>query len=128
MGSISRPITLLPTNLGPLAHKDALRNEAHRSCCLIDALSLDASCGPAFEELSSRSGEAEVAVIYLTGHEFEHRGRIYLMPNDYPFDEGLNRLSELAVDAASLTKILEGPEHKCRVLWGLLNLLAVDAA
>jgi hypothetical protein len=60
----------------------------------------------AFEELSIRSGEAQAAFIYLTGHGFEHGGRVFLVPNDYPFEEGSIRLPELAVDVACLTRYL----------------------
>lgn len=61
----------------------------------------------ALDVLSRRSQKAEAAVIYLTGHGFEHRGQVYLMPNDYPFAEGSKRLSELAVHVPSLASYLK---------------------
>ena len=44
----------------------------------------------ALKALSIKSEDAEAAVIYLTSHGFEHDGRVYLMPSDYPFGEGPN--------------------------------------
>ena len=61
----------------------------------------------ALDALSRRSQNAEAAIIYLTGHGFEHRGQVYLMPNDYPFEEGSKRLSELAVHVPSLVGYLK---------------------
>jgi len=61
----------------------------------------------ALDALSRRSQNAEAAIIYLTGHGFEHRGQVYLMPNDYPFNEGSKRLSELAVHVPSLVGYLK---------------------
>ena len=61
----------------------------------------------ALDTLSRRSQNAEAAIIYLTGHGFEHRGQVYLMPNDYPFGEGSERLSELAVHVPSLVHYLK---------------------
>jgi hypothetical protein len=37
------------------------------------------------DELSRASKSAEAALVYMTGHGFEHHGQVYLMPNDYPF-------------------------------------------
>ena len=74
-------------------------------------------------KLSGRSREAEAAVIYLTGHGFEHGGRVYLMPGDYPFDKGPKRLPELAVDVAGLAKYLRAKSANvvffggCRTHW-----------
>ena len=61
----------------------------------------------ALDTLSRRSQNAEAAVIYLTGHGLEHSGQVYLMPNDYPFEEGSKRLSELAVHVPSLVGYLK---------------------
>jgi uncharacterized caspase-like protein len=77
----------------------------------------------ALDKLSSRSEEAEAAVIYLTGHGFQHDGRVYLLPNDYSFAEGPGRLPELAIDVASLTKYLKARSANalffggCRTHW-----------
>jgi len=77
----------------------------------------------ALAELSSRSVGAEAAVVYLTGHGFEQGGRVYLMPGDYPFEEGANRLSELAVDVAKLAGYLKAKDANivfyggCRTYW-----------
>lgn len=75
------------------------------------------------ERLSSRSSDAVAAVIYLTGHGFEHGGRVYLLPSDYPFNEGPGRLPELAIDVANLTTHLKATSANlvffggCRTFW-----------
>ncbi|HEX4953150.1 MAG TPA: caspase family protein [Thermoanaerobaculia bacterium] len=77
----------------------------------------------ALETLSRRSEDAEAAVIYLTGHGFEHDGQVYLMPNDYPFSAGPNRLPELAVHVPSLSTYLKSASANlvffggCRTYW-----------
>jgi hypothetical protein len=60
----------------------------------------------ALDSLSTRSHDADAAVIYLTGHGIERGGKVYLMPNYYPFGEGLKRLDEVAVHVPSLTSFL----------------------
>lgn len=64
----------------------------------------------ALDTFSRRSKDADAAVIYLTGHGFEHRGAVYLAPNDYPFHEGPNRLSELAVNVPKLGALMGAQE------------------
>lgn len=77
----------------------------------------------ALESLSSRSKNAEAAVVYMTGHGFEHGGQVYLMPGDYPFAEGPTRLPELAVHVASVAKYLKAKTANivffggCRTHW-----------
>jgi Caspase domain len=61
----------------------------------------------ALESLSTRSRDADSAIIYLTGHGLERGGQVYLMPNDHRFGEGLKRLSEVAVHVPSLTNFLK---------------------
>lgn len=61
----------------------------------------------ALDALSRRSQNAEVAIIYLTGHGFERHGQVYLMPNDYPFEEVSKRLPEIAVHVPSLVGYLK---------------------
>jgi hypothetical protein len=56
----------------------------------------------ALEALSARSEDAEAAVIYVTGHGFEHRGHVYLVPNDNPLAMGSGWLPGRAVDVQSL--------------------------
>lgn len=77
----------------------------------------------ALEVLSIRSADAEAAAIYVTGHGFQHGDRVYLMPSDYPFDEGPERLPEFGVDVASLTDYLRAKSANvvffggCRTYW-----------
>jgi hypothetical protein len=61
----------------------------------------------ALQALSKQSEFADVAVIYLTGHGFEHHGRVYLIPSDYPFDAGPRRLCDLAVCVPCLQRYLK---------------------
>jgi Caspase domain len=56
----------------------------------------------ALEMLSAQSEDAEAAAIYVTGHGFEHRGHVYLVPNDIPFARGLGWLPGRAIDVRSL--------------------------
>lgn len=77
----------------------------------------------ALESLSGRSIDAEAAVVYLTGHGFEHGRQVYLMPGDYPFGEGPTRLPELAVQVVSVAKYLKAKNANivffggCRTYW-----------
>lgn len=49
-------------------------------------------------ELSRKSEEAEVSIIYMTGHDIEYDDEVYLLRNDYPFDKGPDGLIEYAVN------------------------------
>lgn len=44
-----------------------------------------------------RSAEAETSLIYVTGHGVEHRGRIALLPGDYPASAGATALPTRAI-------------------------------
>ncbi len=44
-----------------------------------------------------QSAEADTSLIYVTGHGVEHRGRIALLPGDYPAREGAAALPALAI-------------------------------
>lgn len=74
-------------------------------------------------ELSRRSETAEAALIYTTGHGYEHEGVVYLLPGDYPFDAGSNRLPDLSVDVAALARHLKAKSANlvffggCRTHW-----------
>ncbi len=59
------------------------------------------------KRFSKLTEDAEAAVIYLTGHGFEHRDEVYLAPNDYPFDEGFELLPERAVHVPGLKGFLK---------------------
>jgi len=61
----------------------------------------------ALNSLSRRSQKAEAAIIYLTGHGFEHQGQVYLLPNDQPFSGGSQRIPELAIHVPSLGAYLK---------------------
>lgn len=77
----------------------------------------------ALEKISKNSEGTDVAVLYMTGHGFEHNGIVYLMPNDYPFEKEENRLSELAIDVKSLSNYLRAKDGNliffggCRTYW-----------
>lgn len=77
----------------------------------------------ALETLSRRSVDAEAAVIYLTGHGVEHNDQVYLLPSDYPFEDGPNWLPDRAVHVPSLAKYLKSSSANivffggCRTYW-----------
>ena len=77
----------------------------------------------ALQTLSAQSQDAEAAAVYVTGHGFEHRGHVYLLPSDYPFHDGPSKLSKLAVHVASLAKYLKAYSANmvfyggCRTYW-----------
>jgi uncharacterized caspase-like protein len=52
----------------------------------------------AVNEFSKISEEAEVSIIYTTGHGIEYDDEVYLLHNDYPFDKGPDGLIEYAVN------------------------------
>jgi hypothetical protein len=53
-------------------------------------------------EFRTRSRAAAAAVVYVTGHGFEHDGRVYLVPRDCPLAEDAGRLADLAIGVADL--------------------------
>jgi hypothetical protein len=57
-------------------------------------------------DFSERSQDAETAAIYMTGHGFEHNGKVYLAPNNYPFRQGPDRLTELGISVERLPELL----------------------
>lgn len=61
----------------------------------------------ALEALSRQSQDAEAAIVYLTGHGFQRRGRVYLMPGNYPFAQGATRLAERAIRVSHLGRYLD---------------------
>lgn len=67
------------------------------------------------DELSEASKGAEAALVYMTGHGFEHHGQVYLMPNDYPFAARV--LPERAVDVPSFAGYLKAKKANL-VLFG----------
>jgi hypothetical protein len=58
----------------------------------------------------------------VTGHGCQHRGRVYLMPADYPFGQGPTRLAERAIRVADLGRGLGATANLvfyggCRSRW-----------
>ncbi len=60
----------------------------------------------ALQTFSLNTTDAEIAIIYTTGHGFEYNSQVYLAPNNYPFEQGSERLPELAVHIPSLTNYM----------------------
>ena len=75
---------------------------------LIDPTERELSAG--LRAFSKLARDAEFAVIYTTGHGFEHEGQVYLMPNDYPFDEGAESLAAHAIEIPDLADFLSATE------------------
>ncbi|MEO7963723.1 MAG: caspase family protein [Gemmatimonadaceae bacterium] len=77
----------------------------------------------ALQLLERRSRAAEAAVIYTTGHGVEYRGQAYLIPGDYPIDDGPGRLRVRGLRVASLTDHLNARSANlvfyggCRTHW-----------
>ena len=51
----------------------------------------------ALKEFAGRSAASDVAVLYTTGHGVEVDGTIYLLPGDYPIDQGSVMLKDWAI-------------------------------
>jgi hypothetical protein len=69
----------------------------------------------ALDEISRASKGADAALVYMTGHGFEHHGHVYLRPNDYPV--GARVFPERAVHVPSLAGYLKA-EKANLVLFG----------
>lgn len=55
---------------------------------------------------SARSAEADVALLYTTGHGVEVDGHVFLLPGDYPFPRGNEGLQEWALRLSDLATVL----------------------
>ena len=65
-----------------------------------------ANMAAALKQLSARSATADVAVIYTTGHGVEVERVTYLLPGDYPVEQGAAVLKERAVRLTGLGSAL----------------------
>jgi hypothetical protein len=64
-----------------------------------------------------RSAEADVAVIYTTGHGVEVEGAVYLLPGNYPLSQGSAALKERAVRLNEMGSALRA-RHANLVFYG----------
>ena len=77
----------------------------------------------ALQRLAWRSRSAEAAAIYLTGHGFEHRGEVFVMPNDGPLRQGAGMVPGRAITVSTLTRQLHASRSNlvffggCRTRW-----------
>ncbi len=60
----------------------------------------------ALKEFADRSAASEVAVLYTTGHGVEVEGTIYLLPGDYPLDQGSAMLKDWAIPLTTMGSAL----------------------
>ncbi|UPU37176.1 caspase family protein [Geomonas paludis] len=64
----------------------------------------------ALQSFSTNSADAEVSIIYATGHGFEYNGQVYLVPIDYPFSQDPKALSEFAIHIPSLKNFVHAKD------------------
>lgn len=84
---------------------DALWNAGFAVTSLVDPTAT--SLRAALHDLATDSRDAEAAVVYATGHGFEHRGDVYLIPNDVPASDDTARMVEASIRVADLADHLQ---------------------
>lgn len=101
--------------------RDALEGAGFAVTAVVDPSTAERSA--LLERLDAESRDAAAAVLYVTGHGFEHDGRVYLTPHDFPFREGAGRLEDRAVHVAGLADHLRARSANllffggCRQYW-----------
>jgi hypothetical protein len=97
----------------PGARRDAARiSEALRQAGFETETAIDLDRQQFHERLgaySRRSAEADIALVYTTGHGVEVNGQVYVLPGDYPLAQ---RNAGLAQRAVPLDEVIAAPRAR----------------
>jgi hypothetical protein len=81
--------------------RDSLINAGFDVTALVDPPEADLM--RALRRISVASHNADAALIYATGHAFEHRGEVFLVPNNESLRQHTSRLTDVSVHVSSLS-------------------------
>ena len=73
------------------------------------------------EQLAAQSATADVAVLYATGHGVEVERVIYLLPGDYPVEQGAEVLNDRALRLTVLASALRARRANLMFYGGCRN-------